>query len=47
MPIYPLTDGINQRQMRLLVEQAVDDYAGLVQEAFPEQIATTIFRLRD
>lgn len=36
LPIYPLTEGINQRQMRLLVEQAVEDYAELVQEAFPE-----------
>jgi ATP-dependent DNA helicase RecG len=35
MPVYPLTDGINQRQMRELVARAVDDYTGLVEEAFP------------
>lgn len=35
MPVYPLTDGINQRQMRELVSRAVDVYATLVEEAFP------------
>ena len=37
-PIYRLTDGINQRQMRQLVSQTVERCAGLVQEAFPDQL---------
>ena len=37
-PIYRLTDGINQRQIRQLVSQTVERCAGLVQEAFPEQL---------
>jgi ATP-dependent DNA helicase RecG len=38
LPVYPLTDGINQKQMRELVEQVVDQFAGLVQEAFPDSL---------
>ncbi len=37
-PIYSLTEGINQRQMRQLVEQVVEEYTGLVQEAFPDEL---------
>ena len=37
-PIYRLTDGINQRQMRQLVSETVERCAGLVQEAFPDQL---------
>ncbi len=35
LPVYPLTDGLNQRQLREIVARVVDDYGGLVQEAFP------------
>ena len=37
-PIYRLTDGINQRQMRDIVSRTVEECAGLVQEAFPEHL---------
>ena len=36
LPVYPLTEGLNQRQIRKIVEAAVADYAGLVVESFPE-----------
>ena len=38
LPVYRLTDGISQPQMRAIVDQAVQDYAGLVQEAFPDSL---------
>ena len=41
-PVYRLTDGINQRQMRQLVSQTVERCAGLVQEAFPDQLREQI-----
>jgi ATP-dependent DNA helicase RecG len=37
-PIYSLTEGINQRQMRTLVAAAVEQFTDLVQEAFPEDL---------
>ncbi|MFT5299653.1 MAG: ATP-dependent DNA helicase RecG [Mariniblastus sp.] len=37
-PIYRLTDGINQRQMREIISQTVSECASLVQEAFPEEL---------
>ncbi len=36
-PIYRLTEGINQRQIREIVAQTVDQFAGMVQEAFPDE----------
>jgi ATP-dependent DNA helicase RecG len=38
VPVYPLTAGLNQRQIREIVAHVVDQYAGLVQEAFPDQL---------
>lgn len=38
LPVYRLTDGISQPQMRAVVEQAVQDFASLVQEAFPDSL---------
>ena len=38
LPVYPLTEGLNQRQIRKIVEAAVADYAGLVVESFPESL---------
>ncbi len=38
LPVYRLTDGISQLQMRAIVDQVVQDFAGLVQEAFPESL---------
>ncbi|MDG1874652.1 MAG: ATP-dependent DNA helicase RecG [Mariniblastus sp.] len=37
-PIYSLTDGINQRQMRDLVSQTVNECAATVEEAFPDEL---------
>eukprot|EP01047_Picozoa_sp_COSAG01_P008504 COSAG01_NODE_336_length_18685_cov_122.103357_10_plen_706_part_00 len=37
-PIYRLTEGINQRQMRELISRTIDRCAGLIQEAFPEDL---------
>jgi len=37
-PVYPLTDGLNQRQVGEIVARTVADYAPLVQEAFPESL---------
>ena len=37
-PIYRLTDGINQRQIRGIVAAAVEQFTDLVQEAFPEDL---------
>lgn len=41
-PVYPLTEGINQRQMRQIVANVVDEYAHLVQEAFPDQLRSKL-----
>jgi ATP-dependent DNA helicase RecG len=38
LPIYGLTEGINQRQMREIVARVVEDYTPLVQEAFPDSL---------
>ena len=37
-PIYRLTEGINQRQMRELISRTIDNCAGLIQEAFPDEL---------
>lgn len=37
-PVYRLTEGINQRQMRELVAQTVEQCADTVQEAFPDEL---------
>ena len=37
-PVYPLTEGINQRQMRQIVSGVVEEFADLVVEAIPEEI---------
>lgn len=38
VPVYPLTEGLNQRQIREIVSHVVEDYANLVEEAFPDQL---------
>ncbi len=38
LPVYRLTDGISQPQLRAVVNQAVQDFADLVQEAFPDSL---------
>jgi len=37
-PIYRLTDGISQRQIRAIVGSAVEQFTDLVQEAFPQEL---------
>ncbi len=36
VPVYSLTEGVNQTQMRRLVHLAVDEYAEMIPEVFPE-----------
>jgi ATP-dependent DNA helicase RecG len=38
LPVYPLTEGINQRLMREIVARVVEEYTPLVQEAFPDSL---------
>jgi len=42
LPVYRLTEGINQRQMRKLVAQVVEQFVHLVAEAFPESLRKKI-----
>ena len=35
-PVYALTDGLNQRQLRTIISDAVQQYSPLVKEAFPD-----------
>ena len=34
VPVYPLTQGLSQRTLRRAVKEAVDNYAGNVEETF-------------
>jgi len=36
LPVYSLTEGVNQSSMRRIVHQAVDELADCLEEAFPE-----------
>ena len=36
LPVYPLTEGVNQHEMRRLVKQVLNDYLRDVQEVLPE-----------
>ena len=38
LPVYPLTEGIPQYQMRKIVRCAVDQYAGILAEVFPKAL---------
>ena len=38
LPIYRLTEGINQRRIREIVQQTIEDFAPLVEEAMPPHI---------
>lgn len=38
LPIYPLTDGLNQYQMRKMVAAAVEQYRGVLEEVFPPEL---------
>ena len=41
-PVYGLTEGINQRQMRTIVRSAVEDYVDLVPEAMPDVLRSEL-----
>jgi ATP-dependent DNA helicase RecG len=38
LPIYPLTEGLKQRQLRQVTERVIADYANLVEEALPDPV---------
>ncbi|MFN9750041.1 MAG: ATP-dependent DNA helicase RecG [Planctomycetota bacterium] len=38
LPVYPLTEGLKQWQLRKITERVIGDYAGLVEEALPEPV---------
>lgn len=38
LPLYPLTEGLTQYQMRRMVAGAVDEYASALEEVFPERL---------
>ena len=38
LPVYPLTEGLKQRQMRQISERAITEFAPLVEEALPEAL---------
>ena len=38
LPVYGLTDGIGQRQMRKMVRSVVDEFGPLLEEAFPDDL---------
>ena len=38
LPIYPLTEGIKQYQLRKLIETATREYASLLEEVFPQSL---------
>jgi len=42
MPVYKLTDGINQKQMRKIVGAVVEQYSSLVAEAFPDELRESL-----
>ncbi|MCH8923738.1 MAG: ATP-dependent DNA helicase RecG [Planctomycetes bacterium] len=37
LPIYPLTEGLKQHQIRSIVRRTLDDHAALLDETFPEE----------
>ena len=41
VPIYPLTDGLYQKEMRKIMKQIVDQYAASVEETLPDALRRT------
>lgn len=37
LPVYPLTEGLHQWEMRRIVRQALDDFGPMLEEAFPAE----------
>ncbi|HEX2519234.1 MAG TPA: ATP-dependent DNA helicase RecG, partial [Castellaniella sp.] len=40
LPVYPLCEGLNQHRLREIVRTALAEYAGLVEEVFPDEFLT-------
>ena len=38
LPVYPLTEGLKQWQLRKITERVIAEYTGLVEEALPEPV---------
>ncbi len=38
LPVYPLTDGLNQSQLRRIVHKTVDDHVACLEEVLPESL---------
>ena len=41
LPVYRLTEGVNQHQMRKMVSAVVDEFAPIVEESMPQQLQET------
>ncbi|MEL7499235.1 MAG: ATP-dependent DNA helicase RecG [Planctomycetota bacterium] len=41
-PVYSLTEGIHQRQLREIIANAIENFAELVQEAFPQRLRSKL-----
>ena len=41
LPVYGLTEGLQQWELRKIVRQALESYGGLLEEAFPEEYLKT------
>ena len=41
VPVYPLTEGLQQWQMRKIVAEAVAEFADLLEEIFPDDYLQT------
>lgn len=42
LPVYPLTKGIGQEQMRRIIASVVDEFAELVEESLPDSLRTEL-----
>ncbi len=41
VPVYPLTDGLYQKEMRKIMKQVVDQYAASIEETLPDALRQT------
>ena len=42
LPLYPLTEGLKQYQVRRIVTAALEDYADALEEVFPESLLASL-----
>lgn len=45
LPVYPLTDGISQKQMRRMIAAVIEDFGPLLEEAFPDALRQSVAAL--